>query len=146
MSTNSGKIKKLKDDDDDFDEPNLKYLQLNWWRRFITYLVSMLVRQYPYLHKMDNLCIDFKRKTVKYEQDQKRFNILRSRSGKVGKYILEEESLKKLSEIIAKKQLQEESVNEKVESLQTEMKKLKSSIRNQHEELKKLIQECLKKS
>lgn len=106
-------------------------------------MMSLLVREYPYLHKMDNLCIDFKRKTVKYEQDQKRFNILRSRSGKVGKYILEEETLKKLSDIIAKKQLQEESVNEKVESLQTEMKKLKMSIRVQHEELKKLIQECL---
>lgn len=103
----------------------------------------MAVRKYPYLHKMDNLCIDFKRKTVKYEQDQKRFNILRTRSGNTGKYVLEEETLKKLADIVAKKQLQEESVNEKVESLQTEMKKLKINIRNQHEELKKLIQECL---
>lgn len=72
-------------------------------------------------------------------------NILRKRSGDVGKYIMDEETLKKLSDIIAKKQLQEESVHEKVETLQTEMKKLKSSIRNQHEELKKLIKECLKK-
>lgn len=92
---------------------------------------------------MDNLCVDFKRKTVKYEQDQKRFNILRRRSGNAGSYTLDEETLKKLSEIIAKRQLREESVNEKVESLQTEMKTLKLSIRVQHEELKKLIQECL---
>lgn len=109
------------------------------------YSLSLLVRQYPYLHKLDNLCIDFKQKTVKYELDQKRMNILRTRSGHVGKYILDEETLKKLSDIIAKKQLQEESVNEKVESLQVEMKKLKSTIRNQHEELKKLIQECVNK-
>lgn len=141
----SGEIKKGVDDEDDFVKPKLKYLQLNWWRRFIMYLTSMLVRQYPYLHKMDNLCIDFRKKTVKYEQDQKRFNILRSRSGKVGKYILQEESLKKLSEIIAKKQLQEESVNEKVELLQSEVQKLKKSIRIQHEELKELIKECLLK-
>lgn len=92
---------------------------------------------------MDNLCIDFKQKTVKYEQDQKRFNILRTRSGSPGKYILEEETLKKFSEIIAKQHSQEKSVNEKVESLQSEMKLLKVSIRNQHEELKKLLQECL---
>lgn len=147
MIRNSGEIKEKEDDDDDFDKPKLKkYLQTNWWRRFTTYLVSMLVRQYPYLHKMDNLCIDFKRKTVKYEQDQKRFNIMRTRSGKVGKYILDEETLKKLSEIIAKKQQQEESVNEKVESLQTEVRKLKSSMKSQHEELKKLLEECLKKT
>lgn len=141
---NSGKIKKKEDDDDESDNPKLKYLQLNWWRRFIAYLMSMLVRQYPYLHKMDNLCVDFKRKTVKYEQSQRRFNILRSRSGKSGEYILEEETLKKLSEIIAKRHLQEESVNDKVESLQSEVKKLKFTMRSQHDELKKLIQECLK--
>lgn len=92
---------------------------------------------------MDNLCIDFKRKTVKYEQDQKRFNILRTRSGKIGKYSLDEETLKKLAEIIVKKQSQEESVSEQIESLQGQVKKLKLSLRTQHEELKKLIQECL---
>lgn len=119
----------------------MKYLQ--WWQRLGTFLVSLLVREYPYLHKMDNLCVDFKRKTVKYEQDQKRFNILRSRSGKAGQYILEEETLKKLSEIIAKQQLHEEGVNEKVDSLQNDMKKLKLSIESQHEELKRLLEECL---
>lgn len=92
---------------------------------------------------MDNLSVDFKRKTVKYEQDQKRFNILRTRSGKIGKYILDEETLKKLSEIVAKKQSQEESVNEKIEALQVQMKKLKISMKSQHDELKKLLVECL---
>lgn len=95
---------------------------------------------------MDNLCIDFKRKTVKYEQDHKRFHILRTISGELGKYTLDEETLKKLGEIIAKKQLKEESVNEKVETLQSEVRKLKFSIRTQHEELKKLIQECLEQT
>lgn len=140
---NSGKIKKKYDDDDKSEDSMPKVVELSWWRRCTIYLMSMLVREYPYLHKMDNLCIDFKQKTVKYEQDQKRFNILRTRSGRVGKYILNEETLKKFADIVAKKQLQEESVNEKVESLQTEMKKLKLSIRSQHEELKKLLQECL---
>ena len=128
------------------DEDKPKEQVLQWWRQIANYMVSLLVREYPYLHKMDNLCVDFKRKTVKYEQDQKRFNILRTRSGKVGQYILEEETLKKLSEIVAKQQLNEESVNEKVDSLQNEMKQLKISIMNQHEELKKMLEECLRKS
>lgn len=128
------------------DEDKPKEHVLQWWRRIAKYMVSLLVREYPYLHKMDNLCIDFKRKTVKYEQDQKRFNILRTRSGKGGQYTLEEETLKKLSEIVAKQQLHEESVNEKVDSLQNEMKQLKVSIKNQHEELKKMLEECLKRS
>lgn len=140
-----GQLKRNFDDDDDSDDPKTAILKLNWWRNFIMFVMSTLVRKYPYLHKMDNLCVDFKQKTVKYEQDQKRFNILRTRSGEVGKYILDEEALKKLSEIIARKQQQEEGVNEKVASLETQVKKLKLTIRSQHEELKQLIQECLMK-
>ncbi|CRK97404.1 CLUMA_CG010794, isoform A [Clunio marinus] len=134
----SGKLKNNKDDD--FEAKNNQKQNLRGWRRLTTYLISLLVRKYPYLHKMDNLCIDFKQKTVKYEQDQKRFHILRTRSGVAGSYILDEETLKKLSEIVAKRHLQEQSVNEKVESLETEVKKLKLSIRSQHEELKMMIQ------
>lgn len=134
-----------------FGDMNEKVLKakldnLNWWHRLIIYMISLLVREFPYLHKMDNLCVDFKRKTVKYEIDQKRFHILRTRSGKAGHYTLEEETLKKLSDIVAKKQLLEESVNEKVDSLQAEVESLKTSIKVQHEELKALIQECLVKS
>lgn len=135
--------KKHGDEDEDPKAAKQKANNQVWWRRSIVYFMTLLVREYPYLHKMDNLCIDFKRKTVKYEQDQKRFNILRTRSGKIGKYSLDEETLKKLAEIIVKKQSQEESVSEQIESLQGQVKKLKLSLRTQHEELKKLIQECL---
>ena len=106
--------------------------------------MSFLVWSYPYLHKADNLCIDFKKKTVKYEIDQKRVHVLRTRNGNDKKFILSDENLNKLSAIIEKRQSQEKSVNEKVEHLQAEMKSLKQSIRIQHEEIKKLIQECLK--
>lgn len=70
--------------------------------------ISLFAQDGQFMHRLQ-------KEDVKYEQDQKRFNILWNRSGKVGRYILEEESLKKLSEIIAKQQLQEESVNEKVD-------------------------------
>jgi replicative superfamily II helicase len=106
-------------------------------------MMSLLVREYPYLHKMDNLCVDFKKKTVKYEQDQKRFHVLRSRSGVVRKYFLDDETLKRLSDILTKRHRHNESVKEKVESLQLEMKKLKTTMNAQHEELKRLIRESL---
>lgn len=101
--------------------------------------MSLLVSEYPYLHKMDNLCIDFKRKTVKYEEDHKRFDILQKSSGKIDRYFLKSDTLKKLADILAKKQRQEKSVNEKFQSLQREMKQMKLGI----EQLKSLIQESL---
>lgn len=106
-------------------------------------MMSLLVREYPFLHKMDNLCVDFRKRTVKYDQDQKRFHILRSWSGKNQKYFLGDETLKKLSDIVTKRHNHHESVKEKVESLQAEVKKLKLMMNSQHEELKKLIQESL---
>lgn len=109
------------------------------------YLMSLLVRNYPYLHKMDNLCIDFKKKNVKYEWDQRRTHILRTRNGDMGKYVLDEDTVNKLRGIVEKRHNIEEGMNEKVEHLQDEMKKLKLSLRNQHEEMKKLLEEFLLK-
>jgi endonuclease III len=92
---------------------------------------------------MDNLCIDFKQKQVKYELDQRRTNILRTNNGSIGKYSLDAETMKKLRLIVEARTNKEEGVNEKVENLQAEVKKLKSILRVQHEEMKKLIHECL---
>lgn len=105
------------------------------------FIMTLLIQKYPYLHKMDNLCIDFKRKTVKYEWDQKQTHILRTINGDTGRYTLDEETVKKLREIVENRHSTEEGVNEKVENLQDEVKKLKSSLKNQHEEMKKLIEE-----
>lgn len=115
----------------------------SWMRKIVLFIMSFLVWRYPYLHSFENLCVDFKKKHVKYEIHNKRIPILRTRYGKDEKYILNEEESNKLSAIIETRQNQEESVNEKVEHLQAEMKNLKMRIRSQHEELKKLIQECL---
>jgi hypothetical protein len=129
-----------------FEEENgkmTKKFSLSWWRRSILFLISLLVRKYPFLHKIDNLCIDFKRKTVKHEQDQKRCFILTTKSGKSEKYLIDEETVEKFCEIIAKRHSREENVKQKVESLQSEVKKLKINLKNQHEEIKKLIQELI---
>jgi hypothetical protein len=138
----SGKPKNVYDSDNENSEITKKST-MNWWRKSILFLISLPVRKYPYLHKIDNLCIDFKRKTVKYEQDQKRCNILTTKSGKSEKYLIDEETVEKFCEIIAKRHSREENVKQKVESLQSEVKKLKISLKNQHEEMKKLIQELI---
>lgn len=107
------------------------------------FIMTLLIRKYPYLHKMDNLCIDFKRKTVKYEWDQKRTHILRTFNGYTRRYTLTEETIKKLREIVEIRHSTEEGVNEKVENLQDEVKTLKMSLKSQHEEMKKFIEELL---
>lgn len=105
--------------------------------------MTLLVRRYPYLHKIDNLCIDFKTKTVKYELNQKRFHILQTHGGSNQKYILDERSCKKLSAIVEKRHNHDRTFNEKMEHLEAEVRHLKASIHNQHEEMKKLLQQIL---
>ncbi|KAL7033754.1 hypothetical protein ACKWTF_007711 [Chironomus riparius] len=117
--------------------------QNSWWRKCVMFIMTLLIRKYPYLHKMDNLCIDFKNKTVKYEWDHKQTHILRTNNGNTGRYTLDGETIKKLREIVEKRHSTEESVNEKVENLKDEVKKLKLSLNNQHEEMKKLMEAFL---
>ncbi|XP_070504577.1 uncharacterized protein [Chironomus tepperi] len=115
----------------------------SWWRKCVMFIMTLLIRKYPYLHKMDNLCIDFKRKTVKYEWDHKQTHILRTFNGGMKRYTLDEETINEFREIIEKRHSTDEGVNEKVENLQNEVKKLKLSLKCQHEEMKKLIEELL---
>lgn len=130
-------------DESDLDgEKDFKPKQV-WYQRFACFLISLLVHKYPYLHKMDNLCLDFKLKRVMYEQDDRRFHILQLRSESVEHYRLKQETLKSLTEIISKNNSNESNVNEKVESLQQEIKSLKMKMRYQHEELKKLLQDSI---
>lgn len=139
----SGKSCKASSGDDVESNNANDEIQQSFWKRFILYLMSLLVRKYPYLHKIDNLCIDFKRKTVKYEIDQRRIHVLKTRSGDVGQYKLNKKPLKKLHGIVEKQHSQELSVNEQVETLHAEVKNMKITLRTQHDEMKKIIQEIL---
>lgn len=100
--------------------------------------MSFPIRKFPYLHKIDNLLIDFKKKTIYYEQDQRKFNVLQTRAGKVKRYVLDDETLKKFNEIMDKNQSQAEDVNEKLEYLQAQMRsfnEIVTSKRSREEEL-----------
>jgi hypothetical protein len=139
----SKKKPKLGDCDDEKEIEDV--IKTSWYQKFACYFVSLLVRQYPYLHKMDNLCIDFKMKKVMYEQDDRRFHILQKRCESVVElYRPKHVMIKALEEIIIKNQLNESNLNEKVEVLQQEIKLLKTKMKHQHEELKKLLQNSLK--
>ena len=96
---------------------------------------------------MDNLCVYFKEKIVKYEKEDKRYHILQLRSGEEEKYFLNKETLEKLNKILAKRK------EESVESLQTQISELKTTMKiqlrqqnTQLEELKSMIQELVVKS
>lgn len=91
-------------------------------------------------------------KTAMYEQDQKKFNILQTRNGKITKYVLEGEILNKFHEIMTKKRSpsHETSVNEKLEALQAQIETLylsneevKMQIKLSNDEIKKLLQQIL---
>ncbi|CAO1409106.1 unnamed protein product [Diamesa tonsa] len=121
----------------------IKEKQLSWWRLSLQYMLSLIIRTYPYLHKMDNLCINFKKRTVKYELSDKHVHITTRFSGRFSHYTLHDETLQKLNAIVNKRYNQEISVSEKMEAMKTEMKKMKVTMKVQHDELKQLIQELL---
>lgn len=114
------------------------------FRKLVMFIMTLLVQRYPYLHKIDNLCVDFKTKTVKYELDQKRLHILRTHGGSNHKFLLDERTRKKLSVIVERRHSHEKTFNEKIEHLEAEVRQLKTSIRNQHEEMKKILQQILR--
>lgn len=111
-----------------------------WYRRFGCYLITILVRKYPFVHKMENLCVDFEHKRIKYEQDDRRFFILQQYSGTLEKYHPDQERLKDMSDIVVSNQSQEKNINEEIENLQQELKNVKMQMTSQYEEIKRLLE------
>lgn len=64
-------------------------------------------------------------------------------SGRFTPYTLHDETLQKLNAIVNKRYNQEVSVSEKMEAMKVEMKKMKVTMKVQHDELKQLIQELI---
>lgn len=111
-----------------------------WYRRFACFMISLLVRKYPFVQKMDNLCVDFEFKRVKFEQDDRRFYVLQQNSGSIQNYRPNQETLKAFSDIVVKNQSQETNLNEEIEVLQQELKSVKLRMTSQHEEIKRLLE------
>lgn len=111
------------------------------FRKLVMFIMTLLVQRYPYIHKMDNLIVNFKNKKVKYELNQKRIHILRTHGGSNQNFILDERTYKNLSSIVERRHTHEKTFNEKIEHLEAEVRQLKACIRNQHEEMKNYIQQ-----
>ena len=64
-------------------------------------------------------------------------------SGRFSQYTLHDETLQKLNAIVNKRYNKEVSVSEKMEAMKIEMKKMKVTMKAQHDELRQLMQELL---
>lgn len=89
-----------------------------------------MVSRYPYLHKMDNLFIDLKQKSIFYKLKQRREPILRMNDGTVKSYSLEDESYERLVAILKRKDNHKEDLGEKVTAVENEMKTLVEQMEN----------------
>ncbi|CAO1407474.1 unnamed protein product [Diamesa serratosioi] len=102
--------------------------KLGCWGRFIKCLLTFMIKRYPFLHKMDNLCIDLKHKTVEYEINDKQVPILKFHSGKSTAYILQDETLDKFNDIICNRNNEVTDVTQTIETLIAESKQMKINI------------------
>lgn len=79
-----------------------------------------MIKRFPFLHKMNNLCIDLKHKTVEYEINEKQEPILKFYSGKSTEYKLQDETLDNFNDIISNKSNGEIDVTQTIQTMITE--------------------------
>lgn len=104
--------------------------ELNCIERLAKKLLTLMVNRFQYLHKMDNLFVDVKRKSVFYKTDQKREPILKKKNGTVKNYSLNDESYESLVAILKKQEENGEDFAEKVDTIEKEMKNLVKKMEN----------------
>ncbi|CAO1399903.1 unnamed protein product [Diamesa hyperborea] len=113
----------------------------NCLNRTIKKILTFMVNRYPYLHKMDNLWIDLKHKTVLYKVNQRQVPVLKAINGKGHSYSLDDESYERLITIIKQKDINDGDLNDKVCAMHKNIMQLIA----QQENLQKLIGEVLQK-
>ena len=77
---------------------------------------------------MDNLCINLKDKTIKYEINEQQEPILMFYSGKSTAYVLNDETLDKFNDIISNRSNEETDVTQSIQTLITESKHMKTEL------------------
>ncbi|CAO1413317.1 unnamed protein product [Diamesa tonsa] len=131
----------------------IDHQKLGCWGRFVMFMLTYMIKRYPYLHKMDNLCIDLKDKIIECEINEKQEPILKFYSGKSIKYVINDETLDKFNDIIMNRCNEEVDVTQciqfmiEVESKQmkSELFELNSKLDKQNEELKEMFQKLINK-
>lgn len=94
-----------------------------------------MVNRFVFLHKMDNLFIDVKRKSIFYKINQRREPILRKMNGTVKSYSLDDESYERLVGILKRQEKHGEEFNEKIDSIENDLKNLVKKMENMHQVL-----------
>lgn len=132
----------------DLDKPREEIPQnQNCWSQTTRKLLKFMVNRYPFLHKMDNLWVDIKHKSVTYKINHKQEPILRRHNGIVKNYCLDDENFERLISIIKEKDNNDdECMANKIQSIQNDVTLLKDQMGVEFEELKKLIHEFAEKN
>jgi hypothetical protein len=99
-----------------------------------------MVNRYIYLHKMDNLFIDVKKKSIFYKTTQKREPILRKNNGTVKSYSLDVESYERLVAILKKKEDNEEDFGQKVDTIEGDVKDLVRKMESMEKKLEEIAE------
>ena len=100
-------------------------------------MLTFMTKRYPYLHKVDNLCIDLKDKTIECEINDKQEPILKFHTGKSTKYVLNDETLDKFNDIIMNRCNEEIDVTQCIQTMiESKSKEMKSKISETQIEMK----------
>lgn len=103
---------------------------MNCFKRTAKDILTFMVNRYVFLHKMDNLFIDLKHKSIFYKINQRREPILRMMNGSVKSYSLDDESYERLVAILKKKDKRGNNIGVKVASIENDVKTLVNQMEN----------------
>lgn len=99
-------------------------------------ILTFMVNRYVFLHKMDNLFIDLKHKSIFYKINQRREPILRKMNGTVKRYSLDDECYERLVAILKRKdKTNEDSGENAIAAIESDVKGLVQ----QMEEMRKIL-------
>lgn len=120
------------------------------WRRKAKNVLIYIVQRFPYLHKMDNLMVDYKLRTVDYGKNQESVPILTEMDGDIISFKFGNEDFEKLYAIIKDRDSKANEPDDSINLLQIEIAELKESmqkeIKDLNENLSQLILNCLQRS
>lgn len=110
---------------------------LNCIEKATKQILIFMANRYIFLHKMDNLFISLKHKSIYYKTNQRREPILRMRDGTVRDYSLEDETYERLVAILKRKEKTDDDVGAKVSNIEGDVK----ALIEQMEGIKKMLEE-----
>lgn len=85
----------------------------NCWNRLLMWFSKCIIERFPYLHKMDNLKIDYKLRNVEYfTHNQELVPILSTIKGSPQNFYILNEDFEEMNEIIKDREANNDQINE----------------------------------